>query len=100
MLKNYKKILEELEYLLTQKMGVTLLKKRKNEKSKKPKMILDEVFAFADKHTQDPMALSASLLVVAKTIYLDILGPEQTSEMFYAFAQDLENHEYKKETIH
>ena len=46
------------------------------------------------------MALSASLLVVAKTIYLDILGPEQTSDMFYAFAQDLENHEYKKETIH
>ena len=85
-------------------MEAILLKKGKkllkNEKSKKPKMILDEVFAFADKHTQDPMALSASLLVVAKTIYLDILGPEQTSDMFYAFAQDLENHEYKKETIH
>jgi hypothetical protein len=46
------------------------------------------------------MALSASLLVVAKTIYLDILGPEQTSDMFYAFAQDLEHHEYKKATIH
>ena len=85
-------------------MGATLLKKEKkllkNEKSKKPKMILDEVFAFADQYQQDPMALSASLLVVAKTIYLDILGPEQTSDMFYAFAQDLENHEYKKETIH
>ena len=51
-------------------------------------------------HTQDPMALSASLLVVAKTIYLDVLGPEQTSEMFYAFAQDLENHKYEKATIH
>ena len=85
-------------------MGATLLKKEKkllkNEKSKKPKMILDEVFAFADQYQQDPMALSASLLVVAKTIYLDILGPEQTSDMFYAFAQDLENHVYKKETIH
>jgi hypothetical protein len=73
-----------------------LLKKEKS----KPKKILDEVFAFADQHPQDPMALSASLLVVAKTIYLDILGPEQTSEMFYAFAQDLENHEYIKETVH
>ena len=73
-----------------------LLKKGKN----KPKEILDEVFAFADQHPQDPMALSASLLVVAKTIYLDILGPEQTSEMFYAFAQDLEHHDYKKATIH
>ena len=87
-----------------QKMEVTLQKREKkllkNEKNNKPKQILDEVFAFADQHQQDPMALSASLLVVAKTIYLDILGPEQTSEMFYAFAQDLENHEYKKETIH
>ena len=87
-----------------QKMGVTLLKKGKkllkNEKNNKPKQILDEVFNFADQYQQDPMALSASLLVVAKTIYLDILGPEQTSDMFYAFAQDLENHEYKKATIH
>jgi len=71
----------------------------RNEKSK-PNQILDKVFDFADQNTQDPMALSASLLVVAKSIYLDILGPEQTSEMFYAFAQDLENHEYKKETVH
>ena len=84
-------------------MEAILLKKRKkllkNAKNK-PNQILDKVFDFADQNTQDPMALSASLLVVAKTIYLDILGPEQTSEMFYAFAQDLENHEYKKETIH
>ena len=64
------------------------------------KQILDEVFNFADQYHQDPMALSASLLVVAKTIYLDILGPEQTSDMFYAFAQDLEHHKYKKATIH
>ena len=84
-------------------MGVILLKKEKkllkNEKNK-PKEILDEVFNFADQFQQDPMALSASLLVVAKTINLDILGPAHTSDMFYAFAQDLENHEYKKETIH
>ena len=80
-------------------MEAILLKKRKkllkNAKNK-PNQILDKVFDFADQHTQDPMALSASLLVVAKSIYLDILGPEQTSEMFYAFAQDLENHEYKR----
>ena len=75
-------------------------KLKKQIKNDKPKQILDEVFNFADQYQQHPMALSASLLVVAKTIYLDILGPEQTSDMFYAFAQDLENHEYKKETIH
>jgi len=77
-----------------------LIKRIKPIKKNNSKQILDEVFAFADRHPQDPMALSASLLVVAKTIYLDILGPEQTSDMFYAFAQDLENHEYKRETIH
>ena len=85
-------------------MEATLLRKRKkllkNQTKNKSKQILDKVFDFADQNTQDPMALSASLLVVAKTIYLDVLGPEQTSEMFYAFAQDLENHEYIKETVH
>ena len=87
-----------------QKMGVTLLKKEKkllkNGINNKSKQILDEVFDFADQYQQDPMALSASLLVVAKTIYLDILGPEQTSHMFQAFAENLENHDYKKATIH
>ncbi len=82
-----------LKYLATwQRMEAILLKKGKkllkNGKNNKPKEILDEVFAFADQHPQDPMALSASLMVVAKTIYLDILGPEQTSEIFYAFTQD------------
>ena len=81
---------------MLQKNGKKLLKNGKN----KPKKILDEVFDFADQYQQDPMALSASLLVVAKTIYLDILGPEQTSDMFQAFAEDLENHDYKKATIH
>ena len=55
-------------------MEAILLKKRKkllkNEKNKESKKILDKVFDFADQNTQDPMALSASLLVVAKSIYL------------------------------
>jgi hypothetical protein len=76
------------------------LKKGKKMIKNNSKQILDEVFSFANQYQQDPMTLSASLLVVAKTIYLDILGPKQTSDMFYAFAQDLEHHEYKKETIH
>ena len=52
-------------------MEAILLKKRKKllkNKKNKPNQILDEVFDFADQHPQDPMALSASLLVVAKTI--------------------------------
>ena len=82
--------------VMLQKKVKKLLKNEKN----KPKKILDEVFAFADQHPQDPMALSASLMVVAKTNYLDILGPEQTQDMIYAFAEGLENHEYKQVTIH
>ena len=85
-------------------MEVTLQKREKkllkNEKNNKPKQILDEVFSFADQYQQDPMALSASLMVVAKTIYLNMLGPEQTQDMIYAFAEGLENHEYKQVTIH
>ena len=73
---------------------------KKTVKRSNQKAILDEVFAIADQHPQDPMALSASLMVVAKTIYLDILGPEQTQDMIHAFAEGLENHEYKQVTIH
>jgi hypothetical protein len=39
-------------------------------------------------------------MVVAKTIYLNMLGPEQTQDMIYAFAEGLEQHEYQKVTIH
>ena len=77
-----------------------MLKNKKSIKRSSPKAILDEVFAFADQHPQDPMALSASLMVVAKTIYLNLLGPEQTQDMLYAFAEGLENHEYKQVTLH
>ena len=77
-----------------------LLKKEKQLKKGSSKAILDKVFAFADQHPQDPMALSASLMVVAKTIYLNMLGPEQTQDMIYAFAEGLENHEYQKVTLH
>jgi hypothetical protein len=80
-----------------QKKAKKLLKKDKKSNSK---AILDEVFAFADQHPQDPMALSASLMVVAKTIYLNMLGPEQTQDMIYAFAEGLENHDYKEVTLH
>ena len=77
-----------------------MLKNGKPIKRSSQKAILDEVFAFADQHPQDPMALSASLMVVAKTIYLNMLGPEQTQDMIYAFAEGLEQHEYQKVTIH
>ena len=85
---------------MLRKKAKKLLKKQKIIKRSSPKAILDEVFAFADQHPQDPMALSASLMVVAKTIYLNMLGPEQTQDMIYAFADGLEYHEYKNVTLH
>ena len=63
--------------------------------------ILDDVFHFAEKYKNDPMALSASLMVVAKTIYLNRLGPEQTQLMIHLFADDMEQpYKFENVTIH
>ena len=65
------------------------------------KQILDEVFSFADQYQQDPMALSASLMVVAKTIYLNKLGPEQTQLMIHLFADNMEQpYKFENVTLH
>ena len=62
--------------------------------------ILDDVFRFAEKHKNDPMALSASLMIVAKTIYINRLGPEQTQLMIHLFADNMEQPHIEKVTIH
>jgi hypothetical protein len=77
---------------------VTLQKKEKKRSS--PKEILDKTFAFANEFPLDQMALSASLMVVAKTIYLNTLGPEQTQDMIYAFAESLNQHSQEIITLH
>ena len=45
-------------------------KEKQREKKLSPKEILDDAFDFATKYPNDPMAVSASLMVVAKTIYI------------------------------
>ena len=62
--------------------------------------ILDDAFRFAEKYKNDPMAISASLMVVAKTIYLNMLGPEQTQLMIHLFADNVEHAHIEKVTIH
>ena len=62
--------------------------------------ILDDVFRFAEKYKKNPMALSASLMVVAKTIYLHRLGPEQTQLMIHLFADNMEHSHIEKVTLH
>jgi len=62
--------------------------------------MLDDVFIFAEKYKYDPMAISASLMIVAKTIYLNRLGPEQTQLMIHLFADNMEQPHIKKITVH
>ena len=65
-------------------------------------MVLDDVFEFAQRYKADPMVVSACLMIVAKSIYLNILGPDQTADMLHLFAEGIENSMYaiKKETLH
>ena len=65
-------------------------------------IVLDDVFTFAEQYKADPMVLSACLMIVAKSIYLNILGPNQTADMLHLFADGIENSMYAvhKETIH
>jgi len=75
---------------------------KKIGKVKTQNIVLDDVFYFAEKYKADPMVLSACLMIVAKSIYLNILGPNQTADMLHLFAEGAENSMYDihKETIH
>ena len=75
---------------------------KKIDKIPTQNMVLDDVFAFAERYKADPMVVSACLMIVAKSIYLNILGPDQTADMLHLFADGVENsmYEIKKETLH
>ena len=75
---------------------------KKIDKIPTQNMVLDDVFAFAERYKADPMVVSACLMIVAKSIYLNILGPDQTADMLHLFADGIENsmYEIKKETLH
>ena len=62
--------------------------------------ILNDAFRFAEKYKNDPMAISASLMIVAKTIYLNMLGPEQTQLMIHMFADNMDQPYVEKVTLH
>ena len=73
---------------------------KKDRQTVSSQTILDDVFRFAEKYKRDPMALSASLMVVAKTIYLHRLGPEQTQLMIHMFADNMDQPYVEKVTLH
>ena len=49
---------------------------------------------------EDQMALSAALMVAAKTIYINQLGLEQTQDLFQAMADSMDIIEVEKITLH
>ena len=72
---------------------------------KKPRRIENELltvvskFAYELKH-EDQMALSAALMVAAKTIYINQLGLEQTQDLFHAMADSMDVIEVEKIPLH
>tara|TARA_Y100000590_G_C15372992_1_gene883286 strand:+ start:276 stop:515 length:240 start_codon:yes stop_codon:yes gene_type:complete len=79
-----------------------MITSKKINKMPTQSMVLDDVFAFAEQYKADPMVVSACLMIVAKSIYLNVLGPSQTADMLHLFAEGAENSMYdiKKETLH
>ena len=53
-----------------------------------------------DLRHEDQMALSAALMVAAKTIYINQLGLEQTQDLFQAMADSMDIIEMEKITLH
>ena len=79
-----------------------MITSKKINKMPTQNMVLDDVFAFAEQYKADPMVVSACLMIVAKSIYLNVLVPAQTADMLHLFAEGAENSMYaiKKETLH
>ena len=69
------------------------------EKDQYMHLIMDDVHHFARKYKADPLSIAAALIAVARAIYVDILGPNQTEEMFKLFAYTVKKYE-KKVTLH
>ena len=85
------------EYLhLLKKVDMSEKKLRKSENE-----LLTIVSKFAySMRDEDQMALSAALMVAAKTIYINQLGLEQTQDLFQAMADSMDVIEVEKITLH
>ena len=79
-----------------------MITSKKINKMPTQNMVLDDVFAFAEQYKADPLVMSGCLMIVAKSMYLNVLGPDQTADMLHLFAEGVENSVYNihKETIH
>ena len=68
-------------------------------KSENELLTIVSKFAYSMKD-EDQMALSAALMVAAKTIYINQLGLEQTQDLFQAMADSMDVFEIEKITLH
>ena len=68
-------------------------------KSENELLTIVSKFAYSMKD-EDQMALSAALMVAAKTIYINQLGLEQTQDLFQAMADSMDVFEVEKITLH
>ncbi len=69
------------------------MKKKSNNKQSKEE-VLKEVQVFVELYKDDPIVISACLMIVAKDIYVNIFGPKHASELLNSFANS------RKNTIH
>ena len=75
------------------------MSEKKQKRSDNELLTVVSKFAYELKH-EDQMALSAALMVAAKTIYINQLGLEQTQDLFQAMADSMDIVELEKITIH
>ena len=75
------------------------MSEKKLRKSENELLTIVSKFAYELKH-EDQMALSAALMVAAKTIYINQLGLEQTQDLFQAMADSMDIIEVEKITLH
>ena len=79
--------------------------KRVDMSEKKPRKSENELLTVVSKFAysmrdEDQMALSAALMVAAKTIYINQLGLEQTQDLFQAMADSMDMVQVEKITLH
>ena len=75
------------------------MSEKKQKRSENELLTVVSKLAYELKH-EDQMALSAALMVAAKTIYINQLGLEQTQDLFQAMAASMDVIEVEKITLH
>ena len=93
------KLSEVVQVYLNLWQREAVMSEKKLRKSENELLTIVSKFAYELKD-EDQMALSAALMVAAKTIYINQLGLEQTQDLFQAMADSMDVIEVEKITLH